>query len=894
MGCWQRLSLVNKTTCLVVLVCLLALIVFEGAFLSFQSQTLHEQEQRSLSILAQSLAFNSVAAVTFGDKQAAELTLKSLQTAPEIVAAQITLQDGTPFASYQSAQSKEGALLAVHSPIQLDGEILGKVEIHSNQNHLNVLMQHTLLLSLLLGVVVLILSAWLARLSAGILTNPLLRLAAMANRIGQEKNYALRAEESGQGDETHQLAQRFNEMLGHIETRDSQLQGYQEHLEQEVKLRTADLVLARDSAESASRAKSEFLAMMSHEIRTPLNGVIGMTDLLASTGLDDKQRRYIRIVRRSGEDLLSIINDILDFSKIEAGKLELECSPFNLNQLLEDIVERFAPGAHGKGLEILCAPPQKNTMLQGDSKRLTQVITNLVGNAIKFTEKGQVLVRVDLQASTESMLTCRFSVSDTGIGIAPERQSYLFKAFTQADSSTTRRFGGTGLGLSISQRLVELMGSHIHLSSTPGQGSEFYFELTLPEEHQLLPFDNKTALSNLNVLIVDDNATNREILEHQLKTWGCRVAEAESAQQGLELLRAAEHDRFQLLITDLMMPDQDGFDFMASIRELLGEAPLPMIVLSSAGDEAQPRSDLNLPPHQLLTKPVRQSDLYNAVANNLASLQQMDTLLPTYSSQHLSQLVGRVLLAEDNHVNQEVAMAMLQNMGLSVEVASDGEIALDLFREQDFDLILMDCQMPEMDGYQATQQIRILEKEGSGRVPIIALTANAIAGDKQRCLEVGMDDYLAKPFTQEQLHSVLQRWLPTLISPPVAAPSIIEITESESNILDLRIIDTLRNLRPGLLLKVLDVWLEESPALLKQMQGAIHNQDCQTLYRTAHALKNSAANVGANELKQGFLELERLGRDQQLDGIESLMTTVQQRFKQAEEALKQLREGEHE
>lgn len=886
MGRWQRLSLVNKTTCLVVLVVLLALIVFEGAFLVFQSRMLQEQEQRSLTILAESIAFNTSAAVTFGDKQAATLTLKSLQTAPEVVAAYVILNDGSPFADYKQVAPKSGSLLIVQSPITIDGEKLGTVEIHSNQNHVQLLIQHTLLLSLLLALIVLVLSGWLARLSARILTQPLLNLAAMANRIGQEKNYALRADETGQGDETQQLALRFNEMLSHIEARDSRLQGYQEHLEHEVKLRTSDLVRARDAAESASRAKSEFLAMMSHEIRTPLNGVIGMTDLLSNTQLDDRQRRYIRIVRRSGEDLLTIINDILDFSKIEAGKLELEHSPFNLNLLLEDIVERFAPSAHSKGLEILCAPPKQNTVLLGDSKRLSQVITNLVGNAIKFTEHGQVVVRALVRANPDHTMTCSLSVRDTGIGIAPERQPQLFKAFTQADSSTTRRFGGTGLGLAISQRLVELMGSHIHLESTPGVGSEFYFEVTLPEEHQLTPPDNRAALSNLHVLIVDDNPTNREILENQLNSWGCKVDQAENVEQGLALLQQAQtsNNQFQLLITDLMMPNQDGFDFIANIKQLTEQIPLPIIVLSSAGEEVQLEKQLNLPPHRLLTKPIRQSDLYNAVTSTTMVLPCREPVTSGHVQRPVQQLEGRVLLAEDNHVNQEVALAMLYNMGLRVEVATNGEVALELFKSQRFDVVLMDCQMPEMDGFQATEHMRDWELQHGGRVPIIALTANAISGDRERCIQSGMDDYLAKPFTQDQLQSTLQHWLATSQA-HVTSPT-------EATVLDPNTIDTLRKLRPGLLLKVVDAWLQESPTLMQRMQEAIQTNDDITLYRNAHALKNSAANVGAVTLKQGCLELEQRGRSHQLDGIADLIAAVQQEFTLTQEALSRLREGE--
>jgi len=365
------------------------------------------------------------------------------------------------------------------------------------------------------------------------------------------------------------------------------------------------------------------------------------------------------------------------------------------------------------------------------------------------------------------------------------------------------------------------------------------------------------------------------------------VAQAENVEQGLDLLRQAQasNNQFQLLITDLMMPHQDGFDFIANIKQLSEQESLPIIVLSSAGDETRIEKQLNLPPHRLLTKPIRQSDLYNAVTSTTMTLPSSEPVTPGHVQRPVQQLDGRVLLAEDNHVNQEVALAMLYNMGLRVEVAANGEIALELFKSQRFDVVLMDCQMPEMDGFQATENIRDWELRHGGRVPIIALTANAISGDRERCIRSGMDDYLAKPFTQDQLQSTLQQWL--------AATQTTTSDPVEATVLDPNTIDTLRKLRPGLLLKVVDAWLQESPTLMQRMQEAIQTNDDITLYRNAHALKNSAANVGAMALKQGCLELEQRGRNHQLEGIADLIAAVQQEFTLTQQALERLREGEH-
>ena len=737
------------------------------------------------------------------------------------------------------------------------------------------------------------------------LTRPVVELAQAAARLaGGDLNTKVTIESTG---EVRTLVESFNAMTTDlresVNAREQTLSSLEKEVvertraEQELKQQAHDLEDARRAAEAADKAKSEFLAIMSHEIRTPINGVLGMTELLLHTALTEKQTRFAQSARRSGEALLSIINDILDFSKIEAGKLELEAVPFDLRELVDDLGQLFAESAQSKGLELICSlPRQCHTAFVGDVGRLRQILTNLLANSIKFTENGEVSLRVSMSVDELDSAVVKFEVIDTGIGIDGLGREKIFQSFQQADVSTTRKFGGTGLGLAISKQLAALMGGEIGVISVIGAGSTFWFNLRL-EKRPVGP-SNALAprrLEALKVLAVDDNASNREILENQLEGWATKHTVTSSPLRALEYLREAVLDDtpYDAALLDMHMPEMDGLALARAIKSVPALAGVHLMMLSSAShDNEQVRCQAGIELH--LSKPIRQNDLYNA----LVSLVDHDVIVSRvtrFDEDSGSSLSGRVLVAEDNAVNQEMVRGSLNLLGLDPHIVDDGEAAVAALANEPFDLVLMDCRMPRMDGFAATAAIRQGEtaRGGETHIPIIALTADALSGDREKCLEAGMDDYLSKPFTVQQLRERLQKWLGEGEFAHSGEPPQ---SKADLSVLDQKALDVLRKLDRGsdanVFDKIIDLFVETSGELIEKLKAGVANHDAVEIEDAAHTLKTSSANVGGMTLNTLCKELEVLGRENHIEDAAELVARAEVELDRVCRALANIRESQ--
>ncbi|CAB1057683.1 hypothetical protein D1BOALGB6SA_2436 [Olavius sp. associated proteobacterium Delta 1] len=708
---------------------------------------------------------------------------------------------------------------------------------------------------------VLALSVWV--------TKPLMKLVCIIQKVRNKGTDSISQVEIRSRDEIGQLARTFNKMI-----EDLQLTTVSRNL---LVKEVADRKEAEKAAEAASRAKGEFLANMSHEIRTPMNGVIGMTELLLGTELSAEQRQYAETVRNSADSLLSVINDILDYSKVEAGKMELEVLDFDLRRTVEEVADVQAVTAHEKNLELACLVyPEVPDLVRGDAGRLRQVLNNLMNNAVKFTQKGEVVIRAVLEQEDDTHVTVRFSVSDTGIGIPADRMDRLFESFSQVDASTTRKYGGTGLGLAISKQLVELMDGEIGVDSREGWGSTFWFTLVL--DKQTTGAEDKITvpekIGDKRILVVDDNAVNCQILKEQLKSWDCRIDTTSSGAEALDRLRQAlaERQPFDIAIVDMQMPEMDGETLGRIIKKDADLKDTLLVMLSSMGQRGKAARMKEAGFAAYLTKPVKQSQLYDCLASVVGRKtkeKDMPSELTVTKYLHTdAQKRGmRILVAEDNAVNQQVALQILDKSGYRADAVANGCEALKALEMIFYDLVLMDVQMPEMDGFEATSQIRSGQSGvPNPDVPIVAMTAHAMRGDRERCLKAGMNDYLAKPIEPEKLLSKIERWAvveqeasctqkedealsgsgdKSRVAVPLDLDKAIERAMGEGPFLE----------------KILEEFLASMPGQIEEMQSAIDRNDGQVLKQKAHALKGAATNLNADTMAAVAQQLEQMGNN---------------------------------
>ncbi|MBN1615128.1 MAG: response regulator [Deltaproteobacteria bacterium] len=928
------ISIRSKLTSIIMITCCAALFIATTLFIAYELFSFRGAMVAKMDALAKVTGHNIVAPLTFNDRQSAEETLRALRSESHIVSACVFNREGQLLAAYRKGGPRPGAVIDGSDPcshmvhiggaqdrerftsnrlevsrrITLERDLLGSIYVNSDLGE----MYSRLLWNLAIGGLVMILVSFVAYLVSlrlqHVISGPILYLAQAMKQVSDTKDYAFRVKRQS-ADEIGTLMKGFDEMLSEIDLRDEQLQKHREHLEEQISLRTAELSatnkdlakvvaelrVAKESAESASRAKSQFLANMSHEIRTPMNGVLGFLELLHGDELTERQREYVDMALISGETLLQLINDILDFSKIEAGKLEMAVTELDLQRLVEEELDFFGEQARSKGIDLGGHIEAKvPSVLRGDPVRLRQILSNLLGNALKFTKKGSVTVRVSLEEERGQSVLLRFEVTDTGVGIDPESLPKIFNAFSQADGSMTRKYGGTGLGLAIARQLVQLMGGSIDVRSAPGEGSTFWFTAWLERKDSDVSSAGSftVSLQALKVLVVSSVEATREILLRQLEGWEIVNDGVAGGLEAIGMLAdAAECGKaYHVAVVDTEISGMDGLDLVRAVREDARISGTEIILMTLNGESREKTRDLGV--LACLRKPLRQSQLYNL----LVSL--VDRSTPEKEGEAIDDVEKKeclssfsILLVEDNKVNQAVSRAMLEYYGCSAEVAANGRDALEALAHGRYDLVLMDCQMPEMDGYKATQAIRQWERaRGNGfRIPIVALTAHAMDGDRERCLQAGMDDYLSKPYRSDELCAVLARWLLSGSQPLNGsgreterkmekysvsfAPSgrdVREKTTAEPEPADLgpsvdmkalEVISALDTTGSGHILeKVIRMFIDGAPALLSAMQEAAKTEDRDALFRAAHSLKSASANLGAFPLSGLCRDLEMQSR----------------------------------